>query len=238
MSTRRGDDWACDHGAQYFTATSPSFAEAVQGWVEGGVCRPWEGRLKVYNSSGGWDNLRHTTERFVGVPKMKSPVEYMLKQPGITLHTSSLVEELRRVGVSNKWDLRLSRDGGKSSDWIARDAVEKAFDIVVLAAPSPQTYNLVKGNSAVLADVSGSAEMRGCWAVIVRLPTSLPVNFDGAFINEGRLSWIALDSSKPGRPQDVQMWLLHGTMKWSEDHIEANQEDVAAELIEEFARVS
>jgi HlyD family secretion protein len=29
MSTRRGDDWQCDHGAQYFTARDPDFRAEV-----------------------------------------------------------------------------------------------------------------------------------------------------------------------------------------------------------------
>ena len=32
MSTRRGDDWQCDHGAQYFTARDPDFRTEVARW--------------------------------------------------------------------------------------------------------------------------------------------------------------------------------------------------------------
>jgi len=30
MSTRRGDGWQCDHGAQYFTARDPAFRVEVK----------------------------------------------------------------------------------------------------------------------------------------------------------------------------------------------------------------
>ena len=37
MSTRRGDDWQCDHGAQYFTARDPRFKAEVDRWLAAGV---------------------------------------------------------------------------------------------------------------------------------------------------------------------------------------------------------
>lgn len=235
MSTRRGDGWACDHGAQYFTASSPLFSETVAAWQSAGVCEKWGGLIKVFNGSG-WDNLKHSTDRFVGTPKMKSPVEYMLNNSGFTVHTTALVEELKRT-ESGKWDLRLSRDGGKNSNWEANGAEENMFDIVVVAAPSPQAHVLVKFHSLVLAETASAAVMKGCWAVMVRPSLRLQLPFDGAFINGGPLSWISRDSSKPGRHPDKDTWLLHGTMKWSEEHIEDLPADIAAQLVAEFSQV-
>ena len=37
MSTRRGEGWQCDHGAQYFTARSPEFRAEVARWQAAGV---------------------------------------------------------------------------------------------------------------------------------------------------------------------------------------------------------
>jgi predicted NAD/FAD-dependent oxidoreductase len=37
MSTRRGDDWQSDHGAQYFTARDPRFKAEVDRWLAAGV---------------------------------------------------------------------------------------------------------------------------------------------------------------------------------------------------------
>ena len=37
MSTRRGEGWACDHGAQYFTARDPRFRAEVARWLAAGV---------------------------------------------------------------------------------------------------------------------------------------------------------------------------------------------------------
>jgi predicted NAD/FAD-dependent oxidoreductase len=47
MSTRRGDDWQCDHGAQYFTARHPAFSAELTRWIEAGVAHAWSPRLQV-----------------------------------------------------------------------------------------------------------------------------------------------------------------------------------------------
>ena len=48
MSTRRGDDWQCDHGAQYFTARNPDFRAEVARWEALGVAARWQPRLEVF----------------------------------------------------------------------------------------------------------------------------------------------------------------------------------------------
>ena len=45
MSTRRGNGWQCDHGAQYFTARHPDFRAEVARWQRAGVAGLWNPRL-------------------------------------------------------------------------------------------------------------------------------------------------------------------------------------------------
>jgi len=37
MSTRDGDNWSADHGAQYFTARDPLFIEELDTWIKNSV---------------------------------------------------------------------------------------------------------------------------------------------------------------------------------------------------------
>jgi renalase len=51
MSTRRlpdRDDWQCDHGAQYFTATHPDFVTQTAQWLDAGVAAVWQAKLHVF----------------------------------------------------------------------------------------------------------------------------------------------------------------------------------------------
>ncbi|EXI81308.1 MAG: Dehydrosqualene desaturase [Candidatus Accumulibacter sp. BA-94] len=65
MSTRRGDGWQCDHGAQYFTARHPDFRAEVARWQQAGVAALWAPRLWLFDgdSPAGRES---TVERFVG----------------------------------------------------------------------------------------------------------------------------------------------------------------------------
>ena len=68
MSTRRGDGWQCDHGAQYFTARDPGFRAEVARWQAAGVAGVWPARLAVFNEADG-QRSETRLERFVGVPR-------------------------------------------------------------------------------------------------------------------------------------------------------------------------
>ena len=62
MSTRRGEGWACDHGAQYFTARDPLFQAELARWQAAGVAaRCWIRGLEGFMS---WTRLCRTSAGF------------------------------------------------------------------------------------------------------------------------------------------------------------------------------
>ena len=74
------------------------------------------------------------------------------------------------------------------------------FDEVVVAVPAPQALPLVTA-SAELSKGLHEVVMPPCWAAMVAFEERLPLEVDGAFVRRSPLSWIARDSSKPGRPR-------------------------------------
>ena len=76
MSTRRGDDWQCDHGAQYFTARHPEFRAEVARWQQAGVADLWAPRLWRFDGDSR-EHRASTVERFVGTPAMTAPARYL-----------------------------------------------------------------------------------------------------------------------------------------------------------------
>lgn len=63
--------------------------------------------------------------------------------------------------------------------------------------------------------------------------------FQGLFVNAGPLSWMALDSAKPGRLNDGydEVWVLHAASDWSQLHVDDDQHTVAQLMLNEFMRV-
>ena len=220
MSTRQGDGWQCDHGAQYFTARDPDFRAEVTRWCEDGVAAPWAGRIRAIDAGGLRTPNPPPLERFVGVPRMTSPAARLAE--GLSVDTHCEIRELRRD--PHGWRLR-----AESAGWLA-----ETFDAVLVAAPGPQAAALLAAHAPEVARIARGAPMRGAWALMLRYDAPLALPFDGAFVNHGPLRWIARDSSKPGR-EGPETWLLHATPEWSAPRLEAPAEIVAKPMIEAFA---
>jgi renalase len=218
MSTRRGDGWQCDHGAQYFTARHPDFRAAVGRWLQAGVVAPWTPRLRVLGGAAG-HSTDPTVERFVGLPGMAAPGRRMAETLNLTTQTT--VVQLRRQ--ADGWQLCCAEQG-----WL-----DQRFDAVVLAVPAPQAVPLLAPASPQLAALAASAAMRGCWALMLRFAARVELPFDAAFVNDGPLRWIARDSSKPAR-SGPDTWCLHASAPWSEAHIERDKDTVTARLVAAF----
>ncbi|MEM6337960.1 MAG: FAD-dependent oxidoreductase, partial [Bacteroidota bacterium] len=61
----------------------------------------------------------------------------------------------------------------------------------------------------------------------------LPLDVDGAFVHDSPLSWVARNTSKPGRPEP-ETWVLHASPEWSTAHLEEEKDAVAPQLLEAF----
>jgi predicted NAD/FAD-dependent oxidoreductase len=241
MSTRRGEDWQCDHGAQYFTARDPDFREEVARWTQATVAQRWLPRLFVLDDVSARQSPS-TEERFVGFPRMTAPAHFLAQ--GLNISAQCTVKQIER----NPKGLRLlTAESGWGDEW---------FDAVLLAVPAPQVAPLLRAPAADfaaesaaesaadlaaepaadLAAVAASAIMRGCWAMMLRFDAPIALPFDAAFVNAGPLRWIARDSNKPGR-SGPETWLLHANAEWSERQLEAPAETVAKALLEAFRKL-
>lgn len=217
MSTRRGDGWTCDHGAQYFTARDPGFRAEVARWQQAGVAALWSPRIVVIDAHGVRE-AGERTERFVGVPGMTALAR--LLAGNLRVQTGMTITGLRRD--ADGWRAVCAEQG----------ELEARFDGVVLAVPAPQAAPLLAPVSPRLAAAS-RARMEGCWSVMLRFDQALDRPFDAAFVNDGPLRWVARNSAKPGR-EGQETWLLHASAAWSEAHLEAEAERVAQALIDAF----
>ncbi len=221
MSTRRGDGWQCDHGAQYFTARDPSFRAEVQRWQQAGAAAPWQPPLRRFDADGS-SGAGAQAERFVGTPRMTAPAAWLASQ--LALHTEVAVSALRRDGAG--WRLEAQGAG----------LLEPCYDMVVLAVPAPQAAPLLRPVAPLQAALADSVRMDGCWAMMLQYPAPLALGFDAAFVNRGPLRWVARDSAKPDRGGG-ESWLLHASAEWSEAHIELDADSVAAQLLAAFAEL-
>ena len=219
MSTRIGEGWQCDHGAQYFTARDPAFRAEVARWCAEGVAAPWAGRIRAIDASGFRVPDPPPLERFVGVPGMTAPARRIAA--ALPMTTQCEIRALRRD--TDGWRLRVDVD-----DWLPG-----VFDALVLAVPGPQAGALLEARVPDLAALARNAPMRGAWALMLRYDAPLSLAFDAAFVNHGPLRWVARDSSKPQRG-GPETWLLHATPQWSASRLEDAPDKVVAPMVKAF----
>jgi renalase len=221
MSTRRGEGWACDHGAQYFTARSEAFQREVGVWLAKGVAQTWVPRICVIDGEQSLPSSAQvsTTVRYVGAPAMTSPAQYLAKNLPIELN--SCVDQLNRESLG--WRLQL-KDRGWQDD---------LFDAVVLALPAPQAMALLPAELNLFEECLADSRMRPTWTLMMRFDDDVDLGFDAAFVNNSPIRWIARQKSKPMR-QGENIYVLHASADWSEAHLEEDAKVVERLLVDSF----
>ena len=216
-STRREGKLRFDHGAQYFTAKDERFKRQVDTWIEEGIAAEWPGRIAVLDN-GKVSYKERSLRRFVGVPGMNTIVKRLAENANV------------RFGI------RVSRLARGDEGWnLVDDAGSdlSQFDIVLLSLPPEQALALLEDVRPRLADRVRPVRSDACWALLVSFDERLPIDFDGAFVENSPVAWAARDSSKPGRAPG-ERWVLHAGAEWSAQHIEDDGSQIAEKLLRTF----
>ena len=224
MSTRQNELGGFDHGAQYFTTTSPVFKKAVAQWTREGATAAWTPRLAII------DNARVTMpsaaarrkQRWVAQPGMRSLGVHLAQD--LDVRTAQQVRSIERMG--KQWLLFVQ------SETVAIDATAGPFDAVVIAAPADQAKALLAPLPKFAKQAAGAA-LAPCWTLMLAFPESLNLPYDAAWVNGSRLGWIAQDASKPGR-RPGEHWIAQASAAWSTEHLEDEPERAKEKLLKAF----
>lgn len=222
MATRRVEDpdagaFGFDHGAQYFTAHTPAFQQAVAGWVADGVVQPWAGRL-VASDEQGLTSVA-SQPRYVGVPRMSAIGRHLLGN--LAFCPEHRLMECQYDG--QYWHLQFE----------AQPTIQAKA--LVLALPAPQVVDLLEISHPFYADAV-LQDMLPSWTLMLHCAAPVEVAFDGCFVNSGILSWIARNNSKPERSSS-EAWVIHASRAWSQAHVDAPRDWVAEQLLAAFIQV-
>jgi len=215
MSTRNGEGWSADHGAQYFTARDPLFMDELNAWLTAGVAAKWHPHLKVYEDEQ-WRESASNDQRYVGIPSMNSPGKYLAKSLDV-IYSQTIHSIAHKNG---KWTLS-SLENGK---------LEGQFDFLVLAIPSPQAFALTNLVDQSI-EAKNQVDMLGCWTVMAVFNEKQSIPFDAAFINGEIISWLSRNNSKPQR-EGQESWTIHANPQWSQEWIELDKDEASKQILE------
>jgi renalase len=219
VATRRFAGGAgADHGAQFFTVREEVFQKEVDAWVLAGAAAPWEAAFAA------WDKTFHPIASdlsfYVGTPAMTSVAKHLATS--LNVRVGAKVESLSREDAH--W--RLGFEKGET----------ELFDTVLSSAPPEQTAALFPPCS--FSESLRKPKIAPCWAVMVCYGTRLPMDWDAVFAPNYSISWMARNSSKPGRDASSEVWVLHGSPLWSEANLEQSPEWVSSELLKAFENLT
>lgn len=220
MSTRRKEPYHFDHGAQYFTARDKHFQGFLKPFIADGIVQEWQ--PKVVTLGGDKPYKRDWFEpHYVCVPGMNALCKALAE--GLDVRVQTEICALNRA--DSGWMLADKNEG-----------LHGVFDYVVLSAPAPQAMVLLPDGFKD-KDVIFNAQMQGCFSLMLSFDEPPLVNWDAAVVKDSGISWMAVNSAKPGRPQAASM-VVHSSNDWAESHLEEDPESVREQLLEEFTRLT
>lgn len=245
LSHVRATELGVDLGAQYFTARDARFRRFVSSWLDDGLVARWPGRIGALDGRGGEPVETEPLERFVGTPNMNAIAIHLARD--LPLRTSHRVDRLERRG--DTWILQGVVAPRGTSLGPREEAPETlvdlgTFDALVSCLPPPQAHELLVDVAPTLAESLARVSAEPCVALGFepKEPEGLRgVPFDGLFVGRDAdrdrvLSWVARDSSKPGRARS-ERWVVHAAPEWSRDHLTSPREWLERALLDELARL-
>ena len=223
IASRRSGDFEFDHGAQFFTARSLAFREYLQPLIAGGIIADWHADFAELDRNGirtqrPW---AESYQHFVGTPAMNRIGKFLAGGLDVVLET-----EIATIARHNE-------------SWILSDDEDNElgrFDWVVLTAPAAQTGALAQ-DTPTLTELCGSRRMLGCFAMMLGFAEPLQLSWQAALVRNADISWIAVNSSKPGRKPPFTL-VVHSTNAWADEHIDDDTENVLDHMINQASAVT
>ena len=215
LATKRVGDLAFDHGAQFVTARSRTFARYAEVAVRAGALDRWRPRLM--EDDRRWE--QPIEDWWVGKPGMNALVRPLARN--IELRGSVAVHEL--LPGQRGWELQT--DSGRHNE---------VFQAVAVAIPAPQAAGLLGPYAGAFRHLS-SVQMAPCWTGMFAFDPPLDLGAEARRWTKGPIVWAACNSSKPDRWRSPQCWVVHASSGWSRQHLELDAAEIAQLLLREFA---
>ena len=244
MATQDTPFGSFDTGAQYFTVRDPRFARALEA-TAADVARPWSASaVRVLDAEGRVVEAPPPPREahWVAAPSMRALAERW----AAPLAADGSLQLGTRV-------LRIERDALAPARWQLQtqsaaqaNPIRAGFDGVILALPAPDVRELLSNSKqlAELAQPLGKVDMAPCWTLTLAYPnaaqpglTTLGPQWNAARSTHHRVSWLARESSKPGRAQ-IERWTIQASPAWSREHELDDAPRASEKLRKAFAEIT
>lgn len=211
-----------DHGTQYFTIRTDAFATVAAAWRRAGWITQWRARL-VAISRGEVRDAGDTRQRFVALPGMNGLCREL--SDGLDVRLGQAVQAIEPF--RDQWLLRIALPE------LPLAASAGPFDAVVLAVPVCEALRLARGHADAVSSRASAVSFAPCWTLMMDFDRPLGLSWQGGWVKDSAMGWLANDASRPGRHAG-ERWVAHATPEWSAAHAGAEAAAVKSALLAAF----
>ena len=215
MATRRIGDRVFDHGAQFFTVRSETFATLISDALEKQIVHKWcDGFL--FGDNEKFEQRKDGYPRYCGTKGMTSLAKMLSVGLDITLQ-----ERITKLSFDGEWQVE-----GKST-YRAKS--------LILTPPIPQTLELLTSISFSNKESLEEIQYNPCFAVMVS--TSKPSNIPspGGIKNySSDIEWVGDNQQKGISPNPGIT--IHATAEFTEENWDMDFDQVADTLIQQVKK--
>ena len=221
MSSRQ-KGYHYDHGAQYFTARSSDFKTFLSPFIQQGIITRWDANFIELDRDAIVRHRQWNAEypHYIAVPGMNALCQALATDLDVQYDTH--VTSIQTAGA--QWAL-------KANEYTSLGT----FDWVITAVPAQQAAALMPGVFTHSKQLR-QKKMQACFTLMLGFDQPLRTDFDCAMVNNADISWISVNSSKPGRPKDYTL-VIHSSNSWAEANISLDNDNVKIHLIKEACDV-
>lgn len=166
-------------------------------------------RMMAEGAAARWED--GAANHRVGVPGMSALAKAL--GAGLDIRQNAQVTGVVRDGAG--WRLRV-------------DDVDHLAARVIITVPAPQVAGLLGADHPLVAAL-GAVRLDPCLTLMAAARGPAP--FVSRSDPDDPLAWIAQDSAKPGRPQDVTCWVAQASIAFSMPHLEEDAPAIAARML-------
>lgn len=217
LATRYADEYEFDHGAQYFTMKDPRFIAAMSPLIDAGLVKPWVTAMR-----SGKLFRTDSREKWVGAPRMNVI--------GKTLAEGLTIRHERIAQITQTWGgWRLMTDQGYPREF---------FDWVIFAIPADQAAPIIPDTIKFKHDID-AAPLRPAFTVMLGMPAVWTTPWQAASYvktDSSILSWISINSSKPGRRKGVTSIVIQSDHDFAAQRIDDDRDAVMQDMINEAGK--
>jgi hypothetical protein len=209
---------AFDLGCTSFSGKSEGFKMQLEHWHQCGVIKPW-----LENRQGNIE--------YVATPRNSGLTRYLSKD--ISCHFSTKIDSIEEFeGV---WKLTYS-----SNDSDEKTAVFATH--IVLAIPSAQAYDLLPQQPVLMNKMRNqinNVTLSPQWVLGLEITSDISQLSNLSFPENDVIHSISIETSKPSRehPRDSQVLQIQATAQWSHDHIDADKQKIASDMVKALEEV-